>query len=331
MGSGDRGAEPGSDCPARRRAPRKLAAGLLVRETASVSRRRRPQNHPGARAKWVRTPGPGTGPAAALCGVPDWLLLPTRTSASSGRRKQKWAVDPQNTAWSNDDSKFGQRMLEKMGWSKGKVFPIFHTRYRLPLIQARNLRVTLGSSALLPPAPQSSFFCSLPHPSRHSSAASRTPVVILLQPPAAPVVILLQPPAPQSSFFCSLPHPSRHSSAASRTPVVILLQPPAPQSSFFCSLPHPSRHSSPASRSPSRHSSAASRTPVVILLQPPAPQSSFFCSLPHPSRHSSAASHTPVVILLQPPAPQSSLLQPLAPQSSLLHAGQSPASATVIT
>ncbi|XP_011798208.1 PREDICTED: PIN2/TERF1-interacting telomerase inhibitor 1 isoform X1 [Colobus angolensis palliatus] len=38
----------------------------------------------------------------------------------SGRRKQKWAVDPQNTAWSNDDSKFGQRMLEKMGWSKGK-------------------------------------------------------------------------------------------------------------------------------------------------------------------------------------------------------------------
>ncbi|XP_074240261.1 PIN2/TERF1-interacting telomerase inhibitor 1 isoform X1 [Saimiri boliviensis] len=37
-----------------------------------------------------------------------------------GRRKQKWAVDPQNTAWSNDDSKFGQRMLEKMGWSKGK-------------------------------------------------------------------------------------------------------------------------------------------------------------------------------------------------------------------
>ncbi|KAM9622104.1 PIN2/TERF1-interacting telomerase inhibitor 1 isoform 1-T1 [Trichechus inunguis] len=36
------------------------------------------------------------------------------------RQKQKWAVDPRNTAWSNDDSKFGQRMLEKMGWSKGK-------------------------------------------------------------------------------------------------------------------------------------------------------------------------------------------------------------------
>lgn len=36
------------------------------------------------------------------------------------RRKQKWALDPRNTAWSNDESKFGQRMLEKMGWSKGK-------------------------------------------------------------------------------------------------------------------------------------------------------------------------------------------------------------------
>uniref|UniRef100_A0A2K5DPC8 G-patch domain-containing protein n=1 Tax=Aotus nancymaae TaxID=37293 RepID=A0A2K5DPC8_AOTNA len=36
------------------------------------------------------------------------------------QRKQKWAVDPQNTVWSNDNSKFGQRMLEKMEWSKGK-------------------------------------------------------------------------------------------------------------------------------------------------------------------------------------------------------------------
>uniref|UniRef100_A0A667X204 G-patch domain-containing protein n=1 Tax=Myripristis murdjan TaxID=586833 RepID=A0A667X204_9TELE len=36
------------------------------------------------------------------------------------RRKQKWSVDPRNTAWTNDDSKFGQKMLERMGWSKGK-------------------------------------------------------------------------------------------------------------------------------------------------------------------------------------------------------------------
>ncbi|KAG8011256.1 PIN2/TERF1-interacting telomerase inhibitor 1, partial [Nibea albiflora] len=38
----------------------------------------------------------------------------------AARRKQKWSVDPRNSAWSNDDSKFGQRMLERMGWSKGK-------------------------------------------------------------------------------------------------------------------------------------------------------------------------------------------------------------------
>ncbi|CAI9552184.1 unnamed protein product [Staurois parvus] len=36
------------------------------------------------------------------------------------RRKQKWSVDPRNSTWSKDDSKFGQKMLEKMGWSKGK-------------------------------------------------------------------------------------------------------------------------------------------------------------------------------------------------------------------
>lgn len=36
------------------------------------------------------------------------------------RRKQKWSVDPRNSTWSSDDSKFGQKMLERMGWSKGK-------------------------------------------------------------------------------------------------------------------------------------------------------------------------------------------------------------------
>ncbi|XP_078712784.1 PIN2/TERF1-interacting telomerase inhibitor 1 [Lampetra fluviatilis] len=36
------------------------------------------------------------------------------------RRKQKWSVDPRNTAWVNDNSKFGKKMLEKMGWSSGK-------------------------------------------------------------------------------------------------------------------------------------------------------------------------------------------------------------------
>ncbi|XP_061481796.1 PIN2/TERF1-interacting telomerase inhibitor 1 isoform X2 [Rhineura floridana] len=36
------------------------------------------------------------------------------------RCKQKWSVDPRNSMWSKDESKFGQKMLEKMGWSKGK-------------------------------------------------------------------------------------------------------------------------------------------------------------------------------------------------------------------
>ncbi|XP_062429270.1 PIN2/TERF1-interacting telomerase inhibitor 1 isoform X2 [Rhea pennata] len=42
------------------------------------------------------------------------------------RRRQKWSVDPRNSAWSKDESKFGQKMLEKMGWSKGKDSWIAH-------------------------------------------------------------------------------------------------------------------------------------------------------------------------------------------------------------
>ncbi|XP_037100487.1 PIN2/TERF1-interacting telomerase inhibitor 1 [Syngnathus acus] len=36
------------------------------------------------------------------------------------RRKQKWSVDPRNSTWSNDDSRFGQKLMERMGWAKGK-------------------------------------------------------------------------------------------------------------------------------------------------------------------------------------------------------------------
>lgn len=37
------------------------------------------------------------------------------------RRKQKVInLRAKNNAWSNDASKFGQRMLEKMGWTSGK-------------------------------------------------------------------------------------------------------------------------------------------------------------------------------------------------------------------
>nr|XP_038032413.1 PIN2/TERF1-interacting telomerase inhibitor 1 isoform X2 [Anas platyrhynchos] len=41
-------------------------------------------------------------------------------SITEARRRQKWSVDPRNSAWSKDENKFGQKMLEKMGWSKGK-------------------------------------------------------------------------------------------------------------------------------------------------------------------------------------------------------------------
>ncbi|TKR93369.1 hypothetical protein L596_007841 [Steinernema carpocapsae] len=36
------------------------------------------------------------------------------------RRKQRISIDPQNIAWKNDNEKFGQKLMEKMGWSEGK-------------------------------------------------------------------------------------------------------------------------------------------------------------------------------------------------------------------
>ncbi|XP_047102693.1 PIN2/TERF1-interacting telomerase inhibitor 1-like [Schistocerca piceifrons] len=35
------------------------------------------------------------------------------------RTKKKWCLNPNGKDWSNDNNKFGQRMLEKMGWKKG--------------------------------------------------------------------------------------------------------------------------------------------------------------------------------------------------------------------
>ncbi|XP_053434444.1 PIN2/TERF1-interacting telomerase inhibitor 1 isoform X2 [Nycticebus coucang] len=62
------------------------------------------------------------------------------------RRKQKWAVDPRNTAWSNDDSKFGQRMLEKMGWSKGKGLGAQEQGATDPIrVQVKNNHLGLGA------------------------------------------------------------------------------------------------------------------------------------------------------------------------------------------
>ncbi|KAI9552997.1 hypothetical protein GHT06_020884 [Daphnia sinensis] len=36
------------------------------------------------------------------------------------KRKTKWILNPRGKLWCNDDSKIGQKLLEKMGWSKGK-------------------------------------------------------------------------------------------------------------------------------------------------------------------------------------------------------------------
>jgi len=36
------------------------------------------------------------------------------------RRKTKYDIDPRNNAWANDDNKFGQKLMEKFGWEKGK-------------------------------------------------------------------------------------------------------------------------------------------------------------------------------------------------------------------
>ncbi|CAL1689335.1 unnamed protein product [Lasius platythorax] len=36
------------------------------------------------------------------------------------RQRQKWSLNPRGKWWTEDSNKFGQRMLEKMGWTKGK-------------------------------------------------------------------------------------------------------------------------------------------------------------------------------------------------------------------
>jgi len=41
-------------------------------------------------------------------------------SLAEPKFKSKWTLNPRGNIWANDDNKFGQKMLEKMGWSKGK-------------------------------------------------------------------------------------------------------------------------------------------------------------------------------------------------------------------
>merc|ERR1719277_457496 len=35
------------------------------------------------------------------------------------RRKQRFSIDPRGNNWANDESKFGQKLMEKFGWNKG--------------------------------------------------------------------------------------------------------------------------------------------------------------------------------------------------------------------
>ena len=39
---------------------------------------------------------------------------------SEPRRRQKWSLNPRGTLWSKDESKVGQKMLEKFGWKAGE-------------------------------------------------------------------------------------------------------------------------------------------------------------------------------------------------------------------
>jgi len=44
----------------------------------------------------------------------------TSVSLAEPRRRQKWTLNPRGNLWANDESKFGQKLMEKMGWEKGR-------------------------------------------------------------------------------------------------------------------------------------------------------------------------------------------------------------------
>jgi len=41
-------------------------------------------------------------------------------SLAEPRRRQKWTLNPRGNLWANDENKFGHKLMEKMGWEKGK-------------------------------------------------------------------------------------------------------------------------------------------------------------------------------------------------------------------
>lgn len=48
-------------------------------------------------------------------------MVPYSKRYSTARASmEKWSEDPRNTQWSNDTKKFGYRMLQRMGWEKGR-------------------------------------------------------------------------------------------------------------------------------------------------------------------------------------------------------------------
>ena len=40
-------------------------------------------------------------------------------SLAEPRKRQKWTMNPRGNLWSKDENKFGQKLLEKMGWKDG--------------------------------------------------------------------------------------------------------------------------------------------------------------------------------------------------------------------
>jgi len=47
-------------------------------------------------------------------------IIMDSVSLAEPRRRQKWTLNPRGNLWANDESKFGQKLMEKMGWEKGK-------------------------------------------------------------------------------------------------------------------------------------------------------------------------------------------------------------------
>ncbi|XP_074065280.1 PIN2/TERF1-interacting telomerase inhibitor 1 isoform X2 [Macrotis lagotis] len=91
---------------------------------------------------------PDQAPSATQCLLQPLKQIVLIYPFCQARRKQKWSVDPRNTAWSNDDSKFGQKMLEKMGWSKGKGLGAQEQGATEHIkVQVKNNQLGLGASA----------------------------------------------------------------------------------------------------------------------------------------------------------------------------------------